>query len=127
MVRVFRVFPCCYFSENTSEIVGNGDGNLIIVSDSNTATDVDMLQFDSFFRQLVEEIDQFVQRLKKWRIVQQLGTDMTINTGYFDVGHTGSFFIAGKCFFVRNAEFVFFQSCRNIRVCFGIDIRVDPE
>ena len=25
----------------------------------------------------------------------------------------GSFFIAGKWFFVRNAEFVFFQSCRN--------------
>ena len=98
----------------------------VAVTNTETATKVDMLDIYSFSLQPINKDKHPVQGIPVRREIGQLGTDMTGYTLDADSGMLRCTAVDFESLVRGKAKLVFEQAGRNIGVRFGVYVRVYP-
>src|SRR3546814_2196905 len=79
---VFLPAPAIDFGKQAIQIVAYGNRLLVVVGNADAATDIHMMQRNAFGGELIDQLDQLVDRRQQWRVIQYLRTYMTVDADH---------------------------------------------
>ena len=105
----------------------DGGRCLVVVGNAQPTAQVDVVQGDACGLHLLHQIQQAFHGFQIGGGLGNLRTDMAVDTDDLQAGQTRRVLVSGQHLGVGNAKFVAGQAGRDVRVGFGIDIRVDAD
>ena len=99
----------------------------MVVIDAQSTAYIDVLYYDVMSLQLVLQLVDAVTESLEVSHIKYLTTNVEVQTQELDVLHLGSLFDYGFHVAHGNSELVFSQTCCDVCVRMGADIRIDAE
>ena len=100
---------------------------LVGVGDAQAAAQVDVVDRDAVGLDLLDQVEQAVQRVEVGRDLGDLRADVAVDADHPDAGQCGGAAVEGQGSAVRNAELVALQAGGDVGVGLGVDVGVHAQ